>query len=228
MKPPPPALRCFPRPRLKIAASPPPPTSRPVDDCTPSACAASSTMNAGPVPRIRRRRVRSAGRPNRCVGTMASRSGSSNARASEADSKSKVRGSTSMSTGRSPALTTAAGTEKQVYAGMATERPGRNDFSACSSSVRAALPLDKRNVCRTPRYSASSVSIVTGRRAARRDRHGARPAGRRRPRERPSAAACVPASRDVPHNRWPNQSRQADRQTLPDVDRHPVLRDSPD
>ena len=132
-------------------------------------------------------------------------------------------GSMSTSTGRSPAFTTAAGTEKQVYAGMATERPGRNDFNACSSSVRAALPLDKRNVCRTLRYAASSVSIAMADEPPRRGGTERGHQSARHPRERPSAGACVPASRDVPHNRRSDQSCEADRQTLPDVDRHPVL-----
>src|ERR1700704_2853967 len=39
-----------------------------------------------------------------------------------------------------------------------------------------------------------------------------------------SAGACVPASRDVPYNRGPDEPGESNWQTLPDIDRHSILR----
>ena len=51
----------------------------------------------------------------------------------------------SQRTGRRPALSTAAGTEKQVYAGITTSRLEERALSAISVSVSAALPDETVN-----------------------------------------------------------------------------------
>src|SRR5690242_21077638 len=73
----------------------------------------------------------------------------------------QVTGSTSATTGRAPHATTAPATAANVNAGTTTSSTGPTS-SACSTSVRADVPLLVVTVCATPHradHAASKRSV---------------------------------------------------------------------